>query len=79
MTGKGIVTKSVEKLVAFCFNTMEMNRICVKCAVNNTASSNIPKRIGLTFEGIERAGERYGKRYFDLEVYSILKGEWVEV
>lgn len=79
MTGKGIATKSVEKLVLFCFNKMQMNRICVKCAVNNTDSSNIPKRLGFTFEGLERASERYGTRYFDLEVYSILKCEWVEV
>ncbi|MCF8362705.1 MAG: GNAT family N-acetyltransferase [Prolixibacteraceae bacterium] len=79
MTGKGIVTMSVEKLVSFCFRRMNMNRICIKCAVNNTPSSNIPKRLGFTYEGIERAGERYGTRYFDLEVYSMLKGEWVEV
>jgi ribosomal-protein-serine acetyltransferase len=77
-TGKGITTKSVEKLVSFCFNNMEMNRICIKCAVNNTPSSNIPKRLGFSFEGIERAGERHGTRYFDLEVYSVLKSEWVE-
>ncbi|MDA3878951.1 MAG: GNAT family protein [Prolixibacteraceae bacterium] len=78
MTGKGIMTQSAEQLISFCFSNMEVNRICIKCAVNNTASSNIPKRLGFTFEGVERNGERYGSRYLDLEVYSILRKEWVE-
>lgn len=79
MTGKGIATQSVEKLVSFCFRKMEMNRICIKCAVKNTPSSNIPKRLGFNFEGIERAGERNATSYFDLEVYSVLKNEWIDI
>lgn len=78
MTGKGIMTQSTEKLISFCFSNMEMNRICIKCAVNNTSSSNIPRRLGFTFEGVERNGERTGNSYFDLEVFSLLKKEWVE-
>ncbi|HKK81293.1 MAG TPA: GNAT family protein [Prolixibacteraceae bacterium] len=77
MTGKGIVTLSVEKLVSFCFSHMRMNRICIKCAAGNIKSNKIPKRLGFTFEGIERAGERYNNQYFDLDVFSILRKEWI--
>lgn len=76
MTGKGIVTKSVRALMEFLFSAMKMNRIQIKCGVGNTPSSAIPKRLGFSFEGIERQGELHRDRFIDLEVYSYLKDEW---
>lgn len=74
--GKGIMTKSVNALINFAFETLAMNRIQIKCAVGNTPSSNIPKRLGYTFEGIERDGELQADGSFkDLEIYSLLKSE----
>jgi len=43
MTGKGIVTCSVEKLIRYAFTELDMNRIQIKCGVGNKASSAIPK------------------------------------
>ena len=77
MTGKGIMTNAVRTLVDFAFMTMKMNRVQIKCAVGNSRSAAIPKRLGFYFEGVERAGEKYDDRFFDLEVYSLLKKEWV--
>lgn len=74
--GQGIVTQSLEVLISVIFERMEMNRIQIKCAVGNTRSSNIPRRLNFTFEGIEREGEWLNDRYVDLEVYSLLKSEW---
>lgn len=73
---QGIVTKSVEKLCDFAFNEQGLNRIQIKCAVGNTASKNIPKRLGFKLEGIERHGELLSDGIFtDLEVYSRLKSD----
>lgn len=73
---QGIVTKSVKKLCDFAFNHLGMNRIQIKCAIGNSVSINIPKKLGFVFEGIERAGEFFpGHGYTDLEVYSILKSD----
>lgn len=73
---KGIITKSVAKLSDFAFNTMDLNRIQIKCAIDNEPSINIPKRLGFTFEGIERDGEWLTENEFtDLEVYSKLKSD----
>jgi ribosomal-protein-serine acetyltransferase len=73
---QGIVTRSVERLCDFAFNELGINRIQIKCAVGNSASSNIPKRLGFIFEGIEREGELLSNGFFtDLEVYSKLKHE----
>ena len=73
MTGKGIITMSCNKLIDLAFEKMGMNRIRICCAVGNTASENIPKRLGFHYEGIEREGERYGDNFLDLKVYSLLK------
>lgn len=78
MTGKGIITLSVEQLVHYAFNELCMNRIQIKCGVGNLASSAIPKKLGFVMEGVERHGEKHGSRYLDLEVYSILKRDWVD-
>ncbi len=77
MTGKGIISQSAEKIIDFCFTQLQMNRIQIKCGVGNNKSIAIPKKLGFSFEGIERAGEKHSINYIDLEVYSLLKKEWV--
>lgn len=78
VTGNGIITRSVEAIIKFCYHQLGMNRIQIKCGVGNIKSSAIPRRIGFTFEGIERAGEKHPLGYIDLEVFSLLRKEWVE-
>lgn len=74
---KGIITKSVLKLCELAFNELGINRIQIRCAVENISSKNIPKRIGFQLEGIERQGELLSSGEFtDLEVYSLLKAEF---
>jgi len=72
-TGKGIVTKSVKVLSEYLFMFMNINRIVIRCAVGNSLSAAIPKRLGFTFEGVEREGEKHSECYLDMEVYSFLK------
>lgn len=74
--GKGIVASSCRVLIDKAFRKMDMNRIQIKCGVGNERSSNIPKRLGFQFEGIERDGEKHKNNYIDLQVYSLLKREW---
>jgi len=73
---QGIMTRCVEKLCEHAFNMLDINRIQIKCAVGNHASSNIPKRLGFRLEGIERQGELLTDTGFaDLEVYSRLSSD----
>ena len=78
MQGMGIVTLSVKKLIDFAFRNLERNRIQIKVATGNTKSAAIPRRAGFVFEGIERHGERNGNCFQDLEVYSMLRNEWID-
>lgn len=76
---KGIMTKSVKKLIEYAFSEMDMNRVQIKAAIGNDASRNIPERLGFVLEGIEREGELLVEDvYTDLAVYSLLKKEYNE-
>lgn len=79
MTGKGIATAATRKMVNLAFRNLDMNRVQIRCGVGNDKSSAIPKRLGFFYEGIERCGERHNRSYIDLEVYSLLKREWIEL
>ena len=76
--GKGIMTKTVSKLIDFAFRNLGMNRVQIKVAVGNIASSAIPKRLNFQFEGIERDGEKHFNTFRNLEVYSFLKKDWID-
>jgi ribosomal-protein-serine acetyltransferase len=73
---QGIVTNSVEKLCDFAFNELGINRIQIRCAVENTPSNNVPKRLGFKLEGVEKQGELLsGNVFTDLYIYSKLKSD----
>lgn len=74
--GKGVMTRSSKAVLDHAFQELDLNRVQLKCAVNNIRSCNIPKQLGFSFEGIERQGELVHGRYYDLKVYSILRKEW---
>ena len=75
MQGKGIVSLCVKTLMNFAFTKLKLNRIQIKTACGNTKSASIPKKLGFIFEGIEREGELHRDRFFDLEVYSLVKSD----
>lgn len=74
--GRGIITRSLKTLIETAFEKMDINRIQIKCAVTNTKSSNLPKKLNFRFEGIERAGELLNGHFVDLEIYGLLRDDW---
>ena len=75
---KGIMTRSVIELLKYAFDELNMNRVQIRCAVENFPSRAIPEKLGFMFEGIERSGEFLANQEFtDLAVYSMLKEEFL--
>lgn len=73
---KGIMTQCVIKLCKWAVEKRNMNRIQIRCAIDNQASNAIPKRLGFKLEGTERDGELLASGlYTDIHIYSILKKE----
>ncbi len=79
MQGKGIIIRSVYRLLAFAFNEWGMNRVQIRVAVDNVKSKKIPEKLGFYLEGIERDGELLvDNKFTDIAVYSLLKKEFQE-
>jgi len=75
-TGKGLVTKSVARLLEYGFEELKLNRIVIKCVPENLKSRRIPEKLGFVQEGIEREGGWLHTRFVDHIVYSMLIKEW---
>lgn len=74
---KGIMTRSVFELLKFAFRELNMNRVQIRCAVENFPSRAIPEKLGFILEGFERSGELLvDQKFTDLAVYSLLKEEF---
>lgn len=74
--GRGIITKAVRAVIDHGFSSLHLNRIEIRCGVDNNKSQAIPERLGFKHEGILRQAERLYDKYIDLCVYSMLKEEW---
>ena len=77
MQGKGIITNTLKKLIEHAFSDLKLNRIQIKVAIGNSKSAAIAKNLGFTLEGTERDGEFHHNKYLDLQVFSLLKSEWL--
>ncbi|AKD03783.1 GNAT family protein [Pontibacter korlensis] len=76
MQGKGIMRRSCQTLLSYAFEKLRMNRVEIRVGVGNDRSSNIPKKLGFTLEGVQRHGEILNGHFHDLEIYSLLRSEF---
>lgn len=76
LQGKGIVTKSLVEVINLMFDKFNLNRIEVRCSVQNKKSRDIPERLGFKLDGYMTEGEYVNKEFRDLAVYSIAKSKW---
>lgn len=73
--GKGIMSDCLKVAIKYLFTEKKLNRIEVCCAIGNTKSSALPKKLGFTYEGIARESEWLYNHFVDMEVYSLLAKE----
>lgn len=75
--GKGLMTRTINGLLTYCFNELELNRVVIRAATENLKSRGIPERLGFKEEGILREAQKIRDRFVDLAVYSMIKSDWV--
>lgn len=73
---QGIATKSCKKLIEYGFNTLDLNRIEIKCGSGNYKSMRIPQLLNFNCEGTLREAELIGDKFIDLKLFSLLKSQW---
>lgn len=77
--GKGIATKAVAALVKYLFKEINVNRIQAFVMTQNIKSSRVLLKNDFVREGIIREGNYWtGHGIIDLELYSILKEEYLK-
>jgi ribosomal-protein-serine acetyltransferase len=74
--GKGIMTSACRAMIDYAFGELRLNRVEIRCAVENHRSRAIPERLGFTKEGIHRQAEWLHDRHVDLVAYAMLAEEW---
>jgi ribosomal-protein-serine acetyltransferase len=74
--GRAIMTGAARAVTEHALVELELNRVEIRCAVDNVKSAAIPKRLGFTCDGVLRQASLLDGRYRDLEVYSMLRSEY---
>lgn len=74
--GRGIMTRACRALINHAFAELRLNRIDIRCAVDNRKSRAIPRRLGLQQEDVVRQAEWLYDHYVDHVVYGVLASEW---
>lgn len=72
----GYMTEAVELLVDYAFETRRLHRVTASALATNDASQNLLRSLGFTEEGRERDAKFVRGEYVDVDVFSILEGEW---
>ncbi len=74
--GRGIITKACARFIHHLFKTKDLNRIEILVAGGNQKSRNVPLRLGFTSEGVLRQSLLMYGKYFDVELFALLKKDW---
>lgn len=74
--GHGLITKSCHALVNYAFKNLHLNKVEIRCALDNTRSRAVPERLGFRQEGISRHAEWLYDHFVDLVLYGMLANEW---
>jgi ribosomal-protein-serine acetyltransferase len=75
--GRGMMTASMRAVLGHCFNTLQLNRIELRCAATNVPSMAVAQRLGFTREGTLRQDEWLNGAFVDQCVYGLLRAEFL--
>jgi ribosomal-protein-serine acetyltransferase len=75
-TGRGLVTAAVRLLIDWAFRVRGLHRIEWHCRPDNTASSNVARRLGLRHEATLRESYPWKGVRHDTEIWAVLAPEW---
>ncbi|MCZ7668241.1 MAG: GNAT family N-acetyltransferase [Chloroflexi bacterium] len=73
---QGIMCEALTAVLDYAFTTMQMNRLEAFVMPQNKPSSQLLEKLGFQNEGLMREYGYWRGGFHDLELYSLLKGDW---
>ncbi len=73
---KGLMSRACSALVDIAFSRLNLNRVEIWCAFENTRCRAVPEKLGFKIEGVLRQRERIYDHFVDIAAYSLLSSEW---
>jgi ribosomal-protein-serine acetyltransferase len=75
-TGRGLVTKAMRVLIDYALITRGLFRVEWHCRPDNTASSNVARRLGMRLDGTLRQSYPWKGVRYDSEIWGLLAPDW---
>lgn len=76
--GKGLVVEAAKKIIAFCFNVLQLNRIEADAETGNTRSIRLLEKLKFSKEGVFQEYEINKGQFIDLARYALIKKNWTD-
>jgi RimJ/RimL family protein N-acetyltransferase len=77
--GKGIVTKSINKIIDYCFRDLEMHKLYIRTHESNISSIMVAEKNGFIKEGVIRSDYKTTKgELIDVIYYGLLREEYLK-
>lgn len=76
--GNGYATEAARAVVRYGFEQIGLNRIFAGYFKHNVASGRVLQKIGMKYEGCSRQNVLKWGEFMDVEVYAILRQDWIE-
>lgn len=77
--GHGLITAGVRRLLDHALIERGLERAEWNCDPRNVRSAAVAKRVGMTEEGILRSGHVHNGKRQDVQIFGILRDEWIAV
>ncbi len=74
---RGLITAACRMLLAYAFEERGLHRAEWRCRADNSRSSAVAARLGMTLEGVLREAWLVGGTFYDKQVWSVLANEMV--
>ena len=75
-TGQGLMTEACKRVLQFGFSVLGLNRIEARYMLGNDASRRVMNRLGMLFEGVQRASMLVKGKYRDIATCAILAKDY---
>jgi RimJ/RimL family protein N-acetyltransferase len=71
-TGQGYMTEAVQLVVEYLMDTLQAQRITIRCDENNQASASVARRLGFVYEGTTRNALSRNDKLINAMVFSLI-------